>query len=192
MITPRGTILYSLYRKKVKNYNLRVSANQEILLSVPRGCKAECADQFVFEKCDWLYRCIQRQENESKQLLPILQEKEIKKVLEEAVCRVYPLVKPSGVAFPKIKLRRMKSQWGNCHWENGYITLNTALARCPAALREYVALHELIHFIHPDHGIGFYADMDRLMPGWRVFRRELRSYSAALCAPINGPVDGKV
>ena len=52
----------------------------------------------------------------------------------------------------------MKSQWGNCHWRQGYITLNTALARCPGTLRDYVALHELVHFVHPDHGPALRAD----------------------------------
>ena len=77
------------------------------------------------------------------------------RLLGEALDRVYPLVQPLGVAWPELRLRRMKSQWGNCHWRQGYITLNTALARCPETLRDYVALHELVHFVHPDHGPGF-------------------------------------
>ena len=81
---------------------------------------------------------------------------------------------------PELRLRRMKSQWGNCHWRQGYITLNTALARCPETLRDYVALHELVHFVHPDHGPGFYGLMDRLMPDWRQRRKELRRYGGAL------------
>ena len=85
-----------------------------------------------------------------------------------------------GVAFPQLKLRKMKSQWGNCHWTQGYITLNTALGRCPERLRDYVALHELVHFLHHDHGPGFYSVMDALMPDWRERRKALRGYGAAL------------
>ena len=98
----------------------------------------------------------------------------------DAMVRAYPLVQPLGVAWPELRLRRMKSQWGNCHWRQGYITLNTALARCPETLRDYVALHELVHFVHPDHGPGFYGLMDRLMPDWRQRRKELRRYGGAL------------
>ena len=64
-----------------------------------------------------------------------------------------------------------------------YITLNTALARCPEHLRDYVALHELVHFLHHDHGPGFYAAMDAQMPGWRERRKELQRYGAALTRP---------
>lgn len=62
--------------------------------------------------------------------------RECLRLLGEALDRVYPLVQPLGVAWPELRLRRMKSQWGNCHWRQGYITLNTALAaaRRPAGL----------------------------------------------------------
>ena len=83
-------------------------------------------------------------------------------------------------AYPQLKLRAMRSQWGNCHWMQGYITLNTALVRCPPRLRDYVALHELVHFLHHDHQAGFYAVMDALMPDWRRRRAELNRYTAAL------------
>ena len=79
-----------------------------------------------------------------------------------------------------MKQRRLRSQWGNCHWAQGYITLNTALCRCPEELRDYVALHELVHFLHHDHQEEFYAVMDGLMPDWRRRRAELKSYAAAL------------
>ena len=102
------------------------------------------------------------------------------KLLGEAVLRVYPLVAGGGVLMPQIKLRKMKSQWGNCHYRQGYITLNTALARCPEFLRDYVALHELVHFLHHDHGPGFYAAMDARMPDWRKRRQDLKRYARAL------------
>ena len=47
-------------------------------------------------------------------------------------------------------------------------------------LRDYVALHELVHFLHHDHGPGFYAVMDALMPQWRQLRQELKRYAVVL------------
>ena len=72
----------------------------------------------------------------------------------------------------------MRSQWGNCHWTQGYITLNTALCRCPQALQDYVALHELVHFLHHDHQAGFHSVMDALMPDWRE-RKSILDQNAA-------------
>ena len=111
---------------------------------------------------------------------PLPDRQQCQALLKAAVERVYPLVAPLGVDMPQVKLRVMRSQWGNCHWTQGYITLNTALCRCPQALQDYVALHELVHFLHHDHQAGFHSVMDALMPDWRERRQALKPYAAAL------------
>ena len=178
--TPRGPLTYTLTRKRVKNLNLRVGAGNEIMVSIPLRCPARQADDFIRERSGWILDALSRREDRQLEPLPPVSREECARLLTEALARVYPLVEPLGVALPPLKLRALKSQWGNCHWAQGYITLNTALARCPEELRDYVALHELVHFLHYDHGPGFYARMDALMPDWRNRRRTLKRYSGAL------------
>ena len=176
--TPVGPLTYTLTRKAVKNLNLRVGAGGEIMVSIPRRCSVRHADNFIREKSGWITDVLRRRED--LEPLPAVSREECARLLGEALARVYPLVEPLGVALPPLKLRALKSQWGNCHWAQGYITLNTALARCPEQLRDYVALHELVHFLHHDHGPGFYARMDELMPDWRRRRRALKRYGVVL------------
>lgn len=178
--TPRGPLTYTLTRKRVKNLNLRVGAGGEIMVSLPLTCSVKQADDFIREKSGWILDAVHRREGRQAEPLPPVSREECAQLLKEALDRVYPVVAPLGVAFPALKLRPLKSQWGNCHWAQGYITLNTALARCPEELRDYVALHELVHFLHHDHGPGFYAQMDALMPDWRRRRKALKRYSGAL------------
>lgn len=178
--TSRGPLTYTLARKRVKNLNLRVGAGGEIAVSVPLRCSAKEADDLIRERIDWILAAVSRQKRRQMEPLPPVPRAECARLLGEALARVYPLAAPLGVALPALKLRALKSQWGNCHWAQGYITLNTALARCPEELRDYVALHELVHFLHHDHGPGFYAQMDALMPDWRQRRKALKSYSGAL------------
>ena len=168
--TPQGALTYLLVKKRVKNLNLRLNRQGQAILSVPLRCPEEQADQFIREKSGWILR---------NQPPPVDREK-CKRLLGEAVLRVYPLVSDAGVPLPQVRVRKMKSQWGNCHYRQGYITLNSALARCPQELRDYVALHELVHFLHHDHGPGFYAAMDIRMPDWRRRRKALREYICAL------------
>lgn len=176
--TPSGPLTYTLTRKAVKNLNLRVGAGGEVALSIPRRCPVKQADSFIREKSGWITDVLRRRED--REPLPDVSREECARLLGEALARVYPLVEPLGVAFPPLKLRWLKSQWGSCHWARGYVTLNTALARCPEELRDYVALHELVHFLHHDHGPGFYAQMDALMPDWKRRRRALRRCGSAL------------
>ena len=178
--TPRGPLTYTLTRKVVKNLNLRIRSGNEVMVSVPLRCSVRQADDFVREKSGWIFDAVERLESRMAEPLPPVSRAECAQRLSEALTRVYPLVAPLGVAFPALKLRDLKSQWGNCHWLQGYITLNTALARCPEELRDYVALHELVHFLCHDHGPGFYARMDALMPDWRRRRKALKGYSGAL------------
>ena len=176
--TPHGALTYLLVKKRVKNLNLRLNRQGQAILSVPLRCPEEQADGFIREKSGWIVR---NQPALPTQPLPAAMDRETcKQLLGEAVLRVYPLVSGAGVALPQVRVRKMKSQWGNCHYRQGYITLNAALARCPQELRDYVALHELVHFLHHDHGPGFYARMDTLMPDWRRRRQELKKYSGAL------------
>jgi len=178
--TPSGPVTYTLTRKRVKNLNLRIGPENEIMVSLPMRCSARQADNFVRDRSGWIMDVLRRREELQAEPLPPVSREECARRLNEALARVYPLVEPLGVAFPPLKLRALKSQWGNCHWAQGYVTLNTALARCPEELRDYVALHELVHFLHHDHGPGFYARMDALMPDWRTRRKELRRYSGTL------------
>jgi hypothetical protein len=167
-------------KKSVKNFNLRVR-DQMVTLAVPQKCSVQRADDFIREKSQWITTSLQTlQKERPEDLLPMPSRERCAVLLQNAVERVYPLVKPLGVSMPEMRLRKMRSQWGNCHWTQGYITLNTALARCPEDLRDYVALHELVHFLHHDHGPGFYGKMDTLMPDWRQRRKTLQRYGGAL------------
>lgn len=171
-----GTITYTLTRKRVKNWNLRVREGQ-VFLSVPVRVTQQQADAFVQSRADWLLRALERQRQVQKLPLEELPRTVCAQRLTAAVERVYPLVACFGVPRPQLRLRKMRSQWGNCHYRQGYITLNTALASCPEELRDYVALHELVHFLHPNHGPDFYALMDRLMPDWKERRSALKNYA---------------
>ncbi len=178
--TPLGQIRYTLRQKKVRRLTLRVDPTGAAILTTPLSCPLRRADQFVAEKSPWLLRAARQQRDMAAPLLPPVSREDCLALLREALDQVYPLVAPLGVVYPQLKVRRMKTQWGNCHYHQGYITLNTALGRCPPELRRYVALHELVHFLHPNHGPGFRAMMDRLMPDWPARRQELRRYAAAL------------
>ena len=176
--TPLGQLTYGLSVKRVKNWNLRVKEGQ-VLLSVPVRVGVQQADAFICSRAVWIFRALEQQSRACPVPAEELSRQECARRLSAALERVYPLVAPLGVERPTLRLRKMKSQWGNCHYRQGYITLNTALAACPQALQDYVALHELVHFLHPDHGPGFYGVMDTLMPDWKVRRRRLKEYTLA-------------
>ncbi len=173
--TDSGPLTYTLTRKPIRNWNLRVRELQ-VLLSAPLYISNLQADLFIQSRADWIFATLSQQRKVTPHPLELLPREQCLQILSAALDRILPLVAPLGVIRPELRLRKMRSQWGNCYYKRGYITLNVALASCPEPLQDYVVLHELVHFIHQNHGPDFKETMTRLMPDWRNRRRELKFY----------------
>lgn len=93
-----------------------------------------------------------------------------------SVHRVYPLIKPYGVAMPKFQTRFMKSRWGSCMPFKENIHLSAYLAVMPEQVIDQVVLHELCHLIHPNHSKDFYALLTTLMPRWKEYKNSMKKY----------------
>ena len=103
----------------------------------------------------------------------------------EALClaafdRLYPQFAALRVPRPEIRMRAMRSCWGNCRPAKRVVTFNARLAAVPEDCVEYVVAHELTHFLHADHSPAFYAALARAIPDWKARRRELRAFAALL------------
>lgn len=96
-----------------------------------------------------------------------------KVVFAEVMDELYPLVGKYGVRRPELKIRALKTRWGSCLVRKGIVTLNRGLLCAPRCCIEYVVMHELCHFLHPNHSVKFYAFLSALMPDWKSRRRLL-------------------
>ena len=94
-----------------------------------------------------------------------------------ALCRRYhPHFAAYGVAFPTLRFQKMRSRWGSCRPQKGALSFNTRLAEAPPACAEYVAVHELAHFLQPNHSPTFYEEVERVLPDWEERRALLRQW----------------
>lgn len=110
-----------------------------------------------------------------KRLMDKYFEKRCREVFEKLLIKLYPSVAEYGVAIPEIRMRYMKSRWGSCMPGKGVITLNKYLLAAPEECIEYVIIHELCHFLQPDHSKKFYAYLTVLMPDWKERREKLNN-----------------
>lgn len=97
-----------------------------------------------------------------------------RQVFEEVLEELYPRVASLGVARPLLRVRAMRSRWGSCHYAKGVVVLSSFLPARPRPAVEYVVLHELCHFLRPDHSPAFYDLMASRMPDWRERRALLK------------------
>lgn len=88
-------------------------------------------------------------------------------VFGEILDELYPKLGKYGVKYPALRIRDMKSRWGTCSYNKNVITINRRLIEMPRNCIEYVVVHELCHFVHPDHSKDFYNFLTMMMPDWR-------------------------
>ena len=204
---------YTIARKNVKNINLRINREGEVIVSAPMSVTNEQIESFVTKKKDWIVKHQQiilehqkqKRLNESEILLfgKKLKIKTIKAqenqityddmnlyvmhrgnkkpetliqdFLNQLCLDVYHdvtqmtirIMKEHPTKTPDIKIRQMKSQWGNCHVKEHYITLNKQLIHYPFEFIEYVILHELTHFHVMNHSSAFYQIIEKYMPDYK-------------------------
>lgn len=98
-----------------------------------------------------------------------------KPVFDESLTRMLILAKDYKIERPEIYIRNMTSRWGSCNTVKYRIGLNVQLIKKDIKCIDQVVLHELAHFVSPDHSKGFYRVLDRLMPDWKERKNDLET-----------------
>ena len=78
-----------------------------------------------------------------------------------------------GKPVAEVRIKKMKTLWGSCNAAAGRIWLNLELIKKPVQCLEYILVHEMVHLHERHHNDRFVEMMDRLMPTWRLRRKEL-------------------
>lgn len=95
---------------------------------------------------------------------------QVRDVVPALLAKWEPLL---GVKPARVFVQRMKTRWGSCTPESGYIRLNTDLAKKPPECLEYIVVHELAHLLEPTHNERFSSIMEMYLPQWQQLRKQL-------------------
>ncbi|MBQ7252249.1 MAG: M48 family metallopeptidase [Kiritimatiellae bacterium] len=124
-----------------------------------------------------------------KRMVQAFLNRQCQAVFGEILHELHPLVEKYGVEEPVLRIRDMETRWGTCQARKGVITLSRRLLEAPRHCIEYVVLHELCHFIHPNHSKRFYERLAAWMPDWKV-RKRLLDGTPQGCPGPNGSGPG--
>lgn len=72
-----------------------------------------------------------------------------------------------------VLIREQQKRWGSAD-AKGNIRFNWRIIQAPTRLIDYVAAHELVHLVYPDHTRDFWATLGRAMPDYEGRREGLR------------------
>jgi predicted metal-dependent hydrolase len=96
------------------------------------------------------------------------------RVFPEIINDCYPLFSDVCREVPQLKLRNMKSQWGNCRPKQNVITLSIRLAQYNKEIIRFVILHEFCHFYEANHSEEFYSHLSKVLPNRKEYDRILK------------------
>lgn len=176
-----------LVRSRRKTIALQVKAPGRVVVRAPLRTTRAQAEQFVREHAAWVRRQIDalaRAALEAPATDP-LSDEELADLRERArtaiparVAHFAPIV---GVSYGRITLRMQRTRWGSCSAQ-GNLNFNRLLVLAPPEVLDYVVVHELCHRIEMNHSPRFWAEVERVLPGYRDQRRWLKQHGGELMA----------
>ena len=111
----------------------------------------------------------------------ILNNKELEKYLDKKIKDVFSErlnywfnIFEEKIPVPNLKIRKMTSRWGVCNLKNRNVTLNYYLYKYDIECLDYVIIHELSHFIHPNHSSLFWNLVSKYCNDYKKLRKKLK------------------
>jgi predicted metal-dependent hydrolase len=84
-----------------------------------------------------------------------------------------------GVCPARVAVRDQRQRWGSCA-PDGTLRFNWRIAMAEPSLLDYVVVHELAHLLHRNHSRDFWAEIERVMPDFRIRRQRLKEVGPRL------------
>lgn len=91
----------------------------------------------------------------------------------------------AGVTYGSVGLRCLRSRWGSCSGK-GSLSFNCPLMLAPSEVTDYVVVHELCHRREMNHSRRFWAEVERVLPDYKIRQDWLKKNGAALLRRLNG------
>ena len=95
------------------------------------------------------------------------------KILEPLILKYQQQMQEFGIPMPSVEIRQMKAAWGLCMPKRNKVKFNLNLIKTPIPCIEYVVVHELSHFKHPNHSKDFYNFVEMFLPDWKERKKRL-------------------
>ena len=84
-----------------------------------------------------------------------------------------------GVQPARIQMRNQKTRWGSAS-SSGTLSFNWRLILAHPDIVDYVVVHELCHFIQPNHSRAYWQLVESILPDYKERRQALKDASDGL------------
>ncbi|MBO4680493.1 MAG: M48 family metallopeptidase [Clostridiales bacterium] len=172
-------VIVEFERKRIKNVNVRVRRDGSLYASMPYWVSYAEAERFIQSKASFFVKALDEvarrsADEDAWKNMDKESVENLKKLIAELIELHMPFFAARGVARPsKIVIGNYRSFWGECMNKRGILKFSTRLAGKDRGLVEYVVVHELSHFLVPNHSEAFWNLVGSVIPDYKVRRKIL-------------------
>ena len=170
------TIPVVLERSDRKTLSIGIREDGTLLIKAPYQMQQKVIDRFVAQKHFWIYKQVQRMENNRRNQVVYTkeQEKELRQQARKRLTERTDYYKTIlGVDYKRIRIADQKTRWGSCS-STGTISYNWHLVLLPDAILDYVVVHELCHLRQMNHSKDFWKLVEGILPDYQSRRKWLK------------------
>lgn len=184
-------LAYEIVRSRRKTISLQVLPDGSLLVRAPLGMAKRDIAGFVESKHAWVEKHLARVRETAA--LPPLSEAQRSMLADQAMSvlpqKVRQFASAAGVDYGRITIRCQKTRWGSCSGK-GNLNFNCLLMLCPESVQDYVVVHELCHRKEMNHSAAFWAEVERILPGYRKPKQWLREHGNGIIGRMGDPSSG--
>ena len=163
-----------------KTIAIEVRQDLRVIVRAPKRASNREIMKFVEQKQDWIAKHLAYMQIRYEETRRVKEKQftddDIRKMKDEAKRVIPDRVKYyagiMGVTFGKITIKNQKTRWGSCS-SKGNLNFNCLLMLTPDKVRDYVVIHELCHLKQMNHSKMFWAEVEKVMPDYKVYRQWL-------------------
>ena len=175
------TIPYQIIRSNQKTISIQIVPPGQVVVRCPNRMKNEDVRAFVQSKRRWIETHLQK--FSGSPALPPFTAEQVKKLAAQAL-RVIPervayFAPKVGVTYGNITIRSQRTRWGSCS-SKGNLNFNCLLMLAPAEVVDYVVVHELCHRKELNHSARFWAEVERILPDYKIRQKWLKDNGSSL------------
>ena len=176
---------FQIIKTNRKTISVQIKPDGSIIIRAPLLMKDNEIEKFVHEKEKLIEKHLANFEKRRSEISgkPSITATEIKDLAEKAKIyipkRVDYFASLIGVTYGRITIRSQKTRWGSCS-SSGNLNFNCLLMLCPNEVIDYVVVHELCHRKQLNHSKSFWAEVEKVMPDYKLHQKWLKENGSEL------------
>ena len=176
-------------RSDRKTAAIQIHPDLSVTLRVPRWISDREIERILIERESWIRKQTEKIKKERDRdgtgPLPVLSDEQIRDLAEKALRyipeRVRHFAPAVGVDYGRITIRNQQTRWGSCSGK-GNLNFNCLLMLAPPEVLDYVVVHELCHRKEMNHSRAFWAEVERVLPAYKIQKKWLKDHGRKIMA----------